>query len=115
MNPDQADAVFVALADPCRREIVTRLARWGRQRTGDLLKGMEMSRQGASRHLGILETSGLVTSHRVGRVVYRELNLEPLRGTAQWLTRIDQEWSLALNRLKASFEAKDVEESGEST
>lgn len=106
MPLESVDLVFAALADRHRREMVSRLARHGRMRTGDLLDGLPMTRQGANRHLGVLETSGLVTSHRVGRVVYRELNLQPLRGTGEWLDQIDRQWQAALNRLAAQYDTE---------
>lgn len=98
------EKVFDALADPARREMVSRLATRGRMTTGDLTSGLEMTRQGATRHLLLLENAGLIKSKREGRTIYRELDPTPLRGTTAWLKQIEAEWDKALSRLAAQYE-----------
>ena len=98
------DSVFAALADPHRREILSRLAHFGPQPTASLTSLPGMTRQGASRHLALLESSGLVVSRRSGRVVVRELNLKPLRGTSAWIEELSTEWDKRLARLAAQYE-----------
>ncbi len=103
--PALQDQVFTALADPSRREMIARLATRGRLTTGDLTENLEMTRQGATRHLNLLEDAGLIRSSREGRTIYRELNPAPLRGTTEWLKQIESEWDSALNRLAAQYES----------
>lgn len=99
-----SDEVFTALADPIRREILTRLSRGGPQTTGALTSRMGMTRQGASRHLATLESCGLVTSRRHGREILRELNPAPLRGTEEWIQSLADQWDQRLARLAKQYE-----------
>lgn len=99
-----SDEVFAALADPVRREILVRLSQKGPQTTGALTSRMGMTRQGASRHLATLESSGLITSRRDGRVILRELNPAPLRGTEAWIEMIANQWDQRLSRLASQYE-----------
>ncbi|ARU40940.1 hypothetical protein CCB80_07190 [Armatimonadetes bacterium Uphvl-Ar1] len=95
--------VFAALADPHRREILLRLATQGQLTTGELTADLNMSRQGATRHLLILQEAGLVHSHREGRTIYRKLNAEPLRGTTEWIQSLEIKWDAALDRLSSTY------------
>lgn len=80
----QLDAVFGALADATRRELVSTLAR-GPCPAGELASAFPASRPGISRHLRVLREAGVVLVHKAGRrKVYR---LAPLGLTAArlWL------------------------------
>lgn len=97
------DVVFAALADPTRREMLERLSQKGPLSTGDLLADLGMSRQGASRHLDVLDSSGLVRSVRQGRVVMRELDVDKFRASVAWINRTASAWDNRLNRLADSY------------
>jgi DNA-binding transcriptional ArsR family regulator len=97
------DLVFGALADPTRREILFRLAQSGPQPSGQLVEGLGMSRQGASRHLEVLEAAGLVRSVRKGRVVMRELERTELQRSIAWMNSLAQAWDERLRKLEASY------------
>ncbi|GMV90018.1 MAG: hypothetical protein AMXMBFR81_29490 [Chthonomonas sp.] len=96
--------MFHALADPTRCEILRRLVAEGPMPTGRLVEGLSMSRQGASRHLSVLESAGLVVSKRHGRQVVCHLDPKPLRGSQEWLAEIGRAWDERLARLAASYE-----------
>lgn len=96
--------MFHALADPTRCEILRRLVAEGPMPTGRLVEGLSMSRQGASRHLSVLESAGLVVSKRQGRQVVCHLDPKPLRGSQEWLAEIGRAWDERLARLAASYE-----------
>lgn len=85
-------AVFDALGDATRVEIVSRLASKGKQSTLNLLDGLAMSRQAATRHLTVLESAGLVKQSRQGREIFRELNSNLLDDAAAWLARTAMAW-----------------------
>jgi DNA-binding transcriptional ArsR family regulator len=95
--------IFAALADPHRREIIERLAQGKILTTGELLAGLPMTRQGASKHLAILEDAGLIKSTIKGRITYRELKPNALRGTQAWFNQIEQQWDQAVARLADSY------------
>jgi DNA-binding transcriptional ArsR family regulator len=78
------DAVFKALADPTRRLILDELADRDRQTLFEICTrltmkhGLSISRQGVTKHLGILEDAGLVVSEKQGRFKFHYLRSEPL-------------------------------------
>lgn len=99
------DEVFFALSDPSRRTMLERLVQKSPQTTGELLKGLGTTRQGAARHLAVLERSGLVVSRRSGREILRELKPQPLRGSLAWMSKLESAWDDRLNRLEEQYQA----------
>src|SRR5215469_7693495 len=61
------DAVFRALADASRRQLLDRLHRRNGQTLGELCEGLDMTRQAVAKHLAILEEANLVATRRHGR------------------------------------------------
>ncbi|HLU70674.1 MAG TPA: helix-turn-helix domain-containing protein, partial [Nonomuraea sp.] len=61
------DEVFKALADPSRRRLLDSLNGRDGQTLRELCAGLSMARQSVSKHLGVLESPGLVTTVRRGR------------------------------------------------
>src|SRR2546423_14583066 len=57
-----AEQVFVALADPSRRAILSELAAGGPATATDLATRLPITRQGIAKHLATLELAGLVTA-----------------------------------------------------
>jgi len=70
------DSAFGALADPTRRGILERLGR-SDAAISDLAKAFGITLTGIKKHVGVLETAGLVTTEKVGRV--RRCSLGPRR------------------------------------
>jgi DNA-binding transcriptional ArsR family regulator len=100
-----ADAVFKALADPTRREILS-LLRDGGSTVGDIASNFHMSRPAVSKHLRQLRMAGLVTDRPVGTARMCELNAEPLHAVDEWLAVYKVFWQKKLVRLKAHVEEK---------
>jgi ArsR family transcriptional regulator, arsenate/arsenite/antimonite-responsive transcriptional repressor len=67
------NAVFRALADPTRREIL-RMLRTAPRTSGEIATRFDSSWPTVSRHLGVLKESGLVSAHRNGQEIHYELN-----------------------------------------
>jgi DNA-binding transcriptional ArsR family regulator len=67
------NAVFRALADPTRREIL-RMLRKAPRTSGEIATRFDSSWPTVSRHLGVLKDSGLVSAHRNGQEIHYELN-----------------------------------------
>jgi DNA-binding transcriptional ArsR family regulator len=67
------NAVFRALADPTRREIL-RLLRAAPRTSGEIAALFDSSWPTVSRHLGVLKDAGLVTAERNGQEIHYELN-----------------------------------------
>ena len=97
------DAVFRALADPTRREIL-RVLRGGRRTVGDLASNFEQSRPAISKHLRLLRSAGLVLTHERGASRLCELNTAPLRAVDDWLGDYRTFWRGSLRALKRHAE-----------
>lgn len=96
--------VFAALGDETRLELVDRLAARGPLPTLILVEGLDMSRQAASKHLDVLEKSGLVSSVRSGREVIRSLNVDELNLAKSWIENRATVWERKLAKLKSLVE-----------
>lgn len=81
--------VFGALADPIRRDLLTRLVA-GEARAGDLADEHPVSRPAVSRHLRILREAGLVRATERGRERHYALDPAPLGEVASLLERLGQ-------------------------
>src|SRR5258708_8421832 len=92
------DAVFAALADPTRREVVKLLAVGSRPVT-ELSQPFPMSLPGFMKHLRILESAGLIRREKQGRVVSCTLSAEPMKEASEWLTRYREFWEQRLDAL----------------
>lgn len=91
--------VFEALADPTRRTILDRLRCAGPLSVNELAEPFSITRQAVTKHLRILEESGLVTSRRAGRERLHELDPRPLKEVQGWLAPYAAEWDRRLERL----------------
>jgi DNA-binding transcriptional ArsR family regulator len=96
----QLDKTFAALADPTRRTLVERLVQ-GPATVSELAKPLPMSLPAAMLHLKVLEDSGLVTSHKVGRVRTCRIDPKMLSQAEQWVAERRQMWERSLDRLGA--------------
>ncbi|MGB5082794.1 MAG: metalloregulator ArsR/SmtB family transcription factor [Burkholderiales bacterium] len=92
------DAVFAALADPTRRQVVNLLAGGSRPVT-ELARPFPMSLPGFMKHLGILEDAGLITREKEGRVVSCTLSAGPMKDASEWLARYREFWEQRLDAL----------------
>jgi len=92
------DAVFDALANQPRREIVTRLSR-GPMTTPDVGHHFGFTKQALSRHVGVLENAGLITRTLRGRVHELVLVPVPLGEISRWVAEIRRGWESSLDRL----------------
>ena len=99
------DAVFKALSDPHRRELLDRLNRCNGQTLQELCADLAMSRQAVSKHLAILEAASLVATVRRGREKLHYLNAAPIHEIAdRWIRPFDRGRVEALADLKHALE-----------
>jgi DNA-binding transcriptional ArsR family regulator len=104
------DAVFRALADASRRQLLDRLHRKNGQTLGQLCRGLEMTRQAVTKHLAILEEASLVAAKRKGREKLHFINPVPINDIAErWIGKFDAPRLAALSKLKKSLEGEDHE------
>jgi len=106
------DLAFQALADPTRRAMIERLSR-GPASVSELARPLDMSLPAVMQHLGVLESSGLVRSRKLGRV--RTCQIEPaaLSQAEQWINQRRIEWAQRLDRLGTYLETLKEEENGD--
>ena len=97
-NTHEVQAVFAALADPTRREVVARLAA-GEQSPTELADVLPISRQAVSKHLASLDAAGLVRARRVGRERRYALEPAPLTEVLAWIGDVGGQWDRRLARL----------------
>jgi DNA-binding transcriptional ArsR family regulator len=92
------DAVFSALGDPTRRQIVERLAR-GPLTVGEIAAGFSISQPAISRHVRVLEESGLLERQVLGRVHRCTLSPTVMQAASGWIDKQRSFWNAALDRL----------------
>ena len=111
-NDAMLDTTFAALADPTRRQIVSRLAERNDRSVTELAEPFldRMSLPGVSKHLRVLERAGLLTQERDGRVRRCHLEPEPLHRAYDWVGKYRAFWTGQLDAL-----AEYLEGSGGST
>ncbi|AWB96580.1 transcriptional regulator [Agromyces badenianii] len=91
-GPDELSLVFQALADPTRREILSRL-RNGPTTVGELAEPFAMSRPAVSQHLKVLERAGLIERTATAQWRTCTLRTEPLDEASAWVERHRGEWN----------------------
>ena len=102
------DAVFRALADTNRRQLLDRLHRRNGQTLGELCQGLDMTRQAVAKHLVVLEEANLVSWTRNGREKLHFINPVPINEIAErWISKFDKQRLNALSELKRTLERKD--------
>ena len=100
------DAVFAALADSTRRQLLDRLIQTGGQTLSELCGGLQMTRQAVAKHLGILEAANLVATRRQGREKLHYLNAVPIQEISErWIAKFQQRQLAALSALKTAMES----------
>jgi DNA-binding transcriptional ArsR family regulator len=101
------DAVFKALADPSRRELLDRLRAENGQTLSELCARLAMTRQAVSKHLAILEEANLVATVWRGREKLHYLNPVPIHEIAErWIGKFERSRLQALSDMKRALEAE---------
>lgn len=101
------DAVFRALADASRRQLLDRLHWKNGQTLGELCAGLDMTRQAVAKHLAILEEANLVSWQRQGREKRHFINPVPINEIAErWIRKFEQRHLSALSALKRTLEGE---------
>ena len=102
------DTLFKALADPSRRRLLDLLHAHDGRTLNALCEYLDMSRQGVTQHLDILEAANLVVTVRRGREKLHYLNPEPIEAIAQrWIGKYERRRVQAILDLKHALEAQD--------
>jgi DNA-binding transcriptional ArsR family regulator len=96
--------VFAALGDPTRLSLVGKLSTGASLSIARLSEGSTLTRQAVTKHLRVLESSGLVGRQRAGRESLYQLRPHAIADMRSYLDGISRQWDDALARLKAFVE-----------
>jgi DNA-binding transcriptional ArsR family regulator len=108
-DDQRLDALFTALGDRTRRDIVARLST-GEATVKELAERYAMTMQAVSQHLGVLERSGLISRSRHRQT--RPCRLEPaaLDEAVTWIEQSRRTWSERMDRLESRLAELQEEE-----
>ena len=95
---DRLSLTFAALADPTRRAILARLTS-GQTTVTALAEPHDMSLPAISKHLRVLERSGLIERGRDAQWRPCRLKAEPMKEAVDWLEDYRRHWEESLDRL----------------
>jgi DNA-binding transcriptional ArsR family regulator len=99
IDDERLDAMFAALADSTRRDIVTRLSQ-GEATVKELAAPYAMSVQAVSQHLAVLERCGLITRGRHRQTRPCRLEPEALEAAMSWIEESRRMWAERMDRLE---------------
>lgn len=100
MQADRLSTTFAALADPTRRAILARLTS-GEASVTELAEPFAISLPAISKHLKVLERSGLIARGRDAQWRPAQLKAKPLEEANEWLERYREFWEARYQRLDA--------------
>ena len=101
---------FELVAEPTRRRILDLLRERARP-VGELVKLLDLSQPGVSKHLRLLREAGLVQVRRDGQRRWYELEPKPLAELDEWLEPYKELWEDRLDRLERHLEETRKESS----
>jgi DNA-binding transcriptional ArsR family regulator len=97
--------LFRALADPSRRKLLDLLYAHDGRTLNELCEHLDMTRQGVTQHLDLLEAANLVATVRRGREKLHFLNPVPLQEIYErWIAKFERRRLKALSKLKRRLE-----------
>lgn len=97
-------SVFAALGDITRLELVSRLSDGKQHSIAQLSDGLNLTRQGVTKHLYVLRDAGMVSCKRIGRETRFTIKPDPIAKARDYLTRASAQWDDTIERLRASVE-----------
>lgn len=95
---DHLSTTFAALADPTRRAILARLAS-GEASVNEIAEPFKMTLPAVSKHLKVLEKSGLIARSREAQYRPCRLDAAPLKEVSDWVDHYRRFWEQSFDRL----------------
>jgi DNA-binding transcriptional ArsR family regulator len=105
VTPGRTDAVFAALADATRRQVIRALSEHGPSTATGLAASLPVTRQAVAKHLLALADAGLVTATRRGREKLYQLSPRPFTDAVSWMADLGARWDERLAALRAHVTA----------
>src|SRR5690349_24624166 len=103
MAGDHAGAVFGALAEPMRRQLLATIAEHPATAT-ELASELPISRQAVTKHLISLSEAGLLERERCGRDIRYRLTPAPFTEAMSWMAQVGGQWDQRLSRLSGTLD-----------
>ena len=91
--------ILKAMSDTTRRSLLTQLCQQGASRVTDLADVYDMSLNGISKHIKVLEKAELVKRRTIGRTHWIEADLYKVDIAESWLKELKSIWELRLDKL----------------
>ena len=101
MSTADPAALFAALGDATRLDLLRRLSRGGVASIVALSADTRLTRQAVTKHLGVLERAGFVARARVGRESRYAFCPEPVAAARAELAAVAAQWDATLERLRS--------------
>lgn len=98
-GPQKLTAILKAASDPIRRELLTLLVQHGPTRVTDLARHFDVSLNAVSKHIKILEATGLVRRRTEWREHLIEADMEPVNQIDRWFQDLRSVWDQRLDVL----------------
>lgn len=98
MDEDRADALFHALSDRTRRDILRRVLA-GEHSVSALAANYDMSFAAVQKHVAVLERAGLITKRRSGREQLATGDVEAVRAVSSMLDELELVWRGRIARI----------------
>jgi DNA-binding transcriptional ArsR family regulator len=99
-----AAEVFAALGDPTRLALINQLCDGSTRSISQLTEGTNLSRQGITKHLRVLQEAGLVRNEKAGRESLYAYNPRPIHDARNYIDVVSRQWDQSLGRLKTFIE-----------
>jgi uncharacterized protein YndB with AHSA1/START domain/DNA-binding transcriptional ArsR family regulator len=104
---EEMDKVFKALSDPTRRYVLDSLHMHNGQTLNELCSQLDMARQSATQHLGVLEAANLISTVWRGREKLHYLNPVPLHQIHErWIEKFERPRLTTLSNVKRRAEER---------
>jgi DNA-binding transcriptional ArsR family regulator len=103
---DPAGAVFLALSDPTRRDLLATIAERPATTATELASHLPISRQAVVKHLGTLTEAGLLERETAGREVRYRMTPAPFSEAVSWMAEVGGQWDERLAALARTFGAR---------
>ena len=100
MNERRTGAIFSALGDPTRRQVIQALSQGGPTTATGLAAQLPVTRQAVSKHLAALADAGLVTATQRGREKLYRISPAPLTEAVTWMADLGARWDERLAALR---------------
>jgi DNA-binding transcriptional ArsR family regulator len=102
---DHVDELWVAVADPTRRRILSDLLARGEATATTLARELPVTRQAVTKQLAVLDRAGFVEGRRRGREVRYSVRPEQVGAATRSLAQVAEEWDQRLASIKRIAEA----------